>query len=221
MSAARRDFIALGETTILSQYSASPRILALARGFALRLDPAPDIDTFFENIFDIETARGWGLDNWGRILGVPRGVQVASTDWFGYYGSGLQPWNQAPWFNPQQATNNFPLTDEAYRKLLMYKAAANIGSADAATINRLLKQIFPDTFDHIVDNGDMSIRAVFNDYLQPVEIGILNTYGALNKGAGVQWIYLSVNPNETFGFDDSGFQPFDQGVFIPYQLVIL
>ena len=221
MSAARRDFIALGETTILSQYSASPRILALARGFALRLDPAPDIDTFFENIFDIETARGWGLDNWGRILGVPRGVQVATVDWFGYYGSGLQPWNQAPWFNPQQATNNYPLTDEAYRKLLMYKAAANIGSADSATINRLLKQIFPDTFDHIVDNGNMSIRAVFNDYLQPVEIGILNTYGALNKGAGVQWIYLSVNPDEVFGFDNSGFQPFDQGVFIPYQLVIL
>lgn len=218
---ARRDFIALGETTILSQYSASPRILALARGFALRLDPAPDIDTFFENIFDIETARGWGLDNWGRILGVPRGVQVATVDWFGYYGSGLQPWNQAPWFNPQQSTNNYPLTDEAYRKLLMYKAAANIGSADAATINRLLKQIFPNTFDHIVDNGNMSIRAVFNDYLQPVEVSILNTYGALNKGAGVQWIYLSVNPNETFGFDDSGFQPFDQGVFIPYPIVIL
>lgn len=218
---ARRDFIELEETTILSQYSASPRILALAHGFALRLDPAPDIDTFFENIFDIETARGWGLDNWGRILGVPRGVQVATVDWFGYYGSGLQPWNLAPWFNPQQATTNFPLTDEAYRKLLMYKAAANIGSADAATINRLLKQVFPNTFDHIVDNGNMSIRAVFNDYLQPVEIGILNTYGALNKGAGVQWVYLSVNPDEVFGFDNSGFQPFDQGVFIPYQLVIL
>ena len=218
---ARRDFIELEETTILSQYSASPRILALAHGFALRLDPAPDIDLFFEKVFDIETAQGWGLDNWGRILGVPRGVQVATVDWFGYYGSGLQPWNQAPFFNTQQATNNYPLTDEAYRKLLMYKAAANISSADAATINRLLKQIFPDTFDHIVDNGDMSIRAVFNDYLQPVEIGILNTYGALNKGAGVQWIYLSVNPDETFGFDDSGFQPFDQGVFIPYQLVIL
>lgn len=218
---ARRDFIELEETTILSQYSASPRILALAHGFALRLDPAPDIDTFFENVFDIETARGWGLDNWGRILGVPRGVQVATVDWFGYYGSGLQPWNNAPFFNPAQATDNYLLTDEAYRKLLMYKAAANIGSADAATINRLLKQVFPDTFDHIVDNGDMSIRAVFNDYLQPVEIGILNTYGALNKGAGVQWIYLSVNPDEVFGFDNSGFQPFDQGVFIPYQLVIL
>ena len=210
---ARRDFIELEETTILSQYSASPRILALAHGFALRLDPAPDIDTFFENIFDIETARGWGLDNWGRILGVPRGVQVATVDWFGYYGSGLQPWNNAPFFNTAQATNNFPLTDEAYRKLLLYKAAANIGSADAATINRLLK--------HIVDNGDMSIRAVFNDYLQPVEIGILNTYGALNKGAGVQWVYLSVNPDEVFGFDNSGFQPFDCGVFTPYDIVIL
>lgn len=218
---ARRDFIELEETTILSQYSASPHILALAHGFALRLDPAPDIDLFFEKVFDIETAQGWGLDNWGRILGVPRGVQVATVDWFGYYGSGLQPWNNAPFFNTAQATNNYPLADEAYRKLLMYKAAANIGSADAATINRLLKQIFPSTFDHIVDNGNMSIRAVFNDYLQPVEIGILNTYGALNKGAGVQWIYLSVNPDETFGFDDSGFQPFDQGVFIPYQLVIL
>ena len=67
----------------------------------------------------------------------------------------------------------------------------------------------------------MTIRAVFSDYLQPVEIGILNTYGALNKGAGVQWVYLSVNPDEVFGFDNSGFQPFDCGVFTPYDVVIL
>ena len=182
---ARRDFSILRDETILSQYSASPHILQLTHDFSLRIDPAPDIDTFFEKVFDIETAVGWGLDNWGRILGVPRGVQVATTDWFGYYGSQLQPWNNAPFFNTAQATNNFPLTDEAYRKLLMYKAAANIGTSDAATINRLLSQIFP-TYDHVVDNLDMSIRAVFSDYLEPVEIGILNTYGALNKGAGVQ-----------------------------------
>lgn len=218
---ARRDFLILRDETILSQYSASPHILQLTHDFSLRIDPAPDIDTFFEKVFDIETAQGWGLDNWGRILGVPRGVQVATTDWFGYYGSQLQPWNNAPFFNSQQATENFLLTDEAYRKLLIYKAAANIGSADAATINRLLSQVFPDSYDHVVDNGDMSIRAVFSDYLEPVEIGILNTYGALNKGAGVQWVYLSVNPDEVFGFDNTGFQPFDCGVFTPYDVVIL
>jgi hypothetical protein len=218
--AAHRDFEAVRDLTILSQYSASPRILDLARGFALRIDPSPDIDAFFDNVFNIETARGWGLDNWGRILGIPRGVQVATVDWFGYYGSQLQPWNNAPWYNDKQSTNNFPLTDEAYRQLLMYKAGANIGDASAATINRLLSQIFP-TYDHVVDNLDMSIRAVFSDYLQPVEIGILNSYGALNKGAGVQWVYLSVNPDEVFGFDNSGFQPFDCGVFTPYDVVIL
>ena len=217
---ARRDFSVLRDETILSQYSASPHILQLTHDFELRIAPAPDIDTFFEKVFDIETAQGWGLDNWGRILGVPRGVQVATTDWFGYYGSGLQPWNNAPWFNDQQATNNYPLTDEAYRKLLLYKAAANIGDASAASINRLLSQIFP-TYDHVVDNLDMTIRAVFNDYLEPVEIGILNTYGALNKGAAVQWVYLSVNPDEVFGFDASGFQPFDQGVFSPFNIIIL
>lgn len=217
---ARRDFSILRDETILSQYSASPHILDLTHGFALRIDPAPDIDTFFEKVFDIETAQGWGLDNWGRILGVPRGVQVANVDWFGFDGSALQPWNNAPFYNPDQATNLYLLTDDAYRKLLLYKAAANIGSSDAATINKLLTQVFS-TFDHVVDNLDMSIRAVFNDYLQEVELGILQTYGALNKGAGVEWQFLSVNPDEVFGFDSSGFQPFDQGVFIPFQLVII
>ena len=216
----RRDFQELRDETILSQYSASPHILQLTHDIALRIDPAPDIDVFFKNVFDIDTAQGWGLDNWGRILGVPRGVQVSVVDWFGFDGSQLQPWNNAPFYNPQQATNLYLLTDDAYRKLLLYKAAANIGSADAATINKLLTQVFS-TFDHVVDNLDMSIRAVFNDYLQEVEIGILNTYGALNKGAGVEWQFLSVNPNEVFGFDNSGFQPFDEGVFVPFQLVII
>ena len=50
---------------IQSQYAASVRVLALAEGFQLRLDPTEDIDLFYNKIFNILTAEGPGLDAWG------------------------------------------------------------------------------------------------------------------------------------------------------------
>ena len=213
----KRDFSELRDETILSQYSASPHILQLTHDFALRIDPAPDIDVFFKNVFDIDTAVGWGLDNWGRILALPREVIVGADEWFGYYGSQLQPWNQAPFFNPDQTVDSYKMSDEMYRKALYYKAAANISTSSAYDLNRNLTKIFPDSFHHVVDNCDMSIRAVFNDFLRATDLAILSTYGQYNRGAGVEWTFWSIDPLTTFGFDGSDLQPFDEGVFIPFQ----
>lgn len=213
---ARRDFNELRETTILSQYSASPRILELTEKFALRIDPAPDIDVFFENIFDIDTATGWGLDNWGRILGIPRGVGVASKDWFGFVGSQLMPLDQAPFYNDAQATNLYELSDIAYRRMLLYKAASNIGDASARSMNELLTRVFGDKFVMVKDDGDMHIRLTFTFWLDTFDMALLQTYGALNKGAGVSVDYYQTDTSESFGFRGSDYQPFGQGTFSPY-----
>ena len=54
--------------------------------------------------------------------------------------------------------------------------------------------------------GIFSWRALFKEY------------GLLNLGAGVGFEFYQIEPDETFGFNGSGLQPFGQGVFQPYSI---
>ena len=58
--------------TILSQYDNSERLLALIESMNAVIEPTADIAAFYESVFDPETAFGWGLDVWGRIVAIPR-----------------------------------------------------------------------------------------------------------------------------------------------------
>jgi len=89
--------------------------------------------------------------------------------------------------------------DDYFRFLILYRAACNIsnGSADAA--NKLLQRL-TDTTVFVVDLQAM----------------ILQTYGLLNRPAGVLTNLLVIYPDEQiFGFEGSTLMPFDVGVFNP------
>lgn len=77
--------------TILSQYDNSERLLALIESMNAAIAPTADIAAFYESVFDPETAFGWGLDVWGRIVAIPRTLEVEATDIkpFGFTGSNL------------------------------------------------------------------------------------------------------------------------------------
>ena len=207
------------EYSVQSQYSASPRILALGKGFQEEIDPEPDIELFYTKIFDISTAEGWGLDNWGRILAISRGNFLYSGEWFGFNMSGLQPFDQGVFYNDVWATSYQELEDDAFRRLLMYKAAANIGSGDPATLNRLLTALFEEGFIYAVPTGVMQVRFVFDTYLEDWDWVLLKQYGIFAKPAGVGWEVYVIKSSDTFGFDGSELQPFNQGVFSTYDPV--
>lgn len=182
---------------IQSQYSASPRMLALMASFQDRLDPTDDINLFYDRIFNIYTAIGVGLDNWGRILGIGRTIEDPDT------GASIT------------------LDDGYFRLLLLYKALANISSADAATLNLLLDQLvntgianFPPAA-YVLEVDTMVIRWVFEDYLDDVQIAVFKVAGTLAKGAGVGWELYAINPRQVFGFDGGDWQPFNQAPFAP------
>ena len=103
---------------VLSQYSASPTITQLLKDFRDNIDPQTDINLFMGKMMDIETAEGTGLDVWGNILNIGRTIS----------------------FNGSAIT----LTDTAYRKLLMYKALANITDSSLASLNKMLPLLFDD-----------------------------------------------------------------------------
>lgn len=182
---------------IQSQYSSSKRIVSLCSLYQKHIDPRFDVDLFYEKMFDIYTAEGVGLDNWGVILQMPRTIEDADT------GSGIT------------------LDDEYYRSLLLYKAMANISASTADAQNKLLGILlatgignFPQTA-YVLEVDTMVIRWVFEDFLNDIQRAVFKAAGTLARGAGVGWEWYAINPSQVFGFDGSEMNPFNQAPFAP------
>ncbi|WP_236489830.1 DUF2612 domain-containing protein, partial [Escherichia coli] len=58
--------------TIMSQYAHSPTLLALIDGINEVIDPQYFIDDFYEKVYRLSSAEGFGLDIWADKVGVSR-----------------------------------------------------------------------------------------------------------------------------------------------------
>ena len=187
---------------ILTQYSGSPTIVQLLSDFRDNIDPQADINLFVEKVMNIDTADGIGLDILGKIIGMARVVR---------YGG-----------------ETITLTDNLYRRLLMYKAFANISDSTMATMNKMLNLLFGENLmfakNLIVEsqNGDeyynsfpMHVRFTALRDLTEEEKLLFALGATLNLSAGVGWS-LVVNQSRIFGFKNSNLMPFNCGVFTSY-----
>lgn len=185
-------------TTVISQYANSPVLTKLITSLADALDPTLDLQNFFDLIWNVDTAQGYGLDVWGRIVGVSRTIHVVSSGrYLGFEEGGdplYQPFNTAAFFSGQPITDNFNLADSAYRVLIFAKALANICDGSIKAINQLLLNLFPNRGNCFVrDNLDMSFTYVFKFVLTDVELAIVQNSGVLPKPTGVS-VTVSVEP---------------------------
>ena len=184
---------------LLTQYADSVTITQLLADFRDNIDAQNDTDLIEKQFMDIDTAQGIGLDILGRIIGIPRIVQYAS-----------------------QAIT---LNDETYRRLLKYKAYANISDASLATLNKMLYTLFDEdlfTAENIVvkeQNGGeyynsfpMHVRFTAKRELNDEEKILFNVGAILNLSAGVGWSLIVIQDN-IFGFKNSELQPFNCGTF--------
>lgn len=199
--------------TVQSQYAASPVMRALIESARLRIAPDADIELFYQNIFDISTAQGVGLDIWGRILGIGRTIEFTSlNEFFGFFEADYDSFDVSPFFSGDGVTQRYELADEAYRELLLWKAMANIATADAAALNRLLSALFPGQDIVVHEAGVMALELYIFFPLEPYQRSILDNYGLIAKGAGVglKWVEI---PYPVFGFAEAGYEPFDDSPF--------
>lgn len=212
------NFDELALETIQSQYGASPRIQALVRAFAEKIDPNSNINLFYEKIMNLETAEGVGLDIWGVIVGVSRVLEVHSYNCFGFFGSLLQPFNQGHFFSGGSSTMGYEsLGDKAFRRLIYFKALENIIPTDADSINMALSFFFEGRPVYVIEVGVMKIRYIFEFMLEPIEVSILHSYSFRPAGVGFEW--YQIPKEEVFGFDGSGLSGFDIGSFDPYGII--
>ena len=173
-----------------SQYSASRRIGGLGRYFQQEIDATDDLERVKAQVVDMNTAEGEFLDWWGERVGVTRYIKVN-----GEY---------------------VRLDDDYYRFLLFYRARCNLSDSTCATMNRMLSQLTSERI-FVVDYQDMTLQSiVIIGSISDLMATILQTYGLLNRPAGVMTNFIIIYPDEQiFGFEGSDLLPFDQGVFNP------
>lgn len=176
-----------GRVALLSQYANSPIILALIDALSAAIDRQVDFEAFYDTVWNIDTATGFGLDIWGRIVGVTRALFVPDTTYLGFSeSSDAQPFDQGIFWGGERLTANYRLTDSAYRRVILAKAALNICDGSIPAINAILRTLFPGYGNvYVDDHADMTMDYVFNGSLSTIDYAIVTQSGVLPRPAGV------------------------------------
>ncbi|GAA3686676.1 MULTISPECIES: DUF2612 domain-containing protein [Acetobacter] len=179
--------------TILSQYANSPALCSFIEAWNQMLDPSAMINDWYNLVWNVQTAQGYGLDVWGRIVGVSRILSITSVKYLGWREANdltEDSFNQAPWYRGVDATSNYRLSDDGYRQLIYAKALANISDGSILSLNRILTTLFAGQGDaYVHDGADMSMTYVFKFVPTDVQVSIIQNSGVLPRPAGVSVSY--------------------------------
>lgn len=206
--------------TLISQYANSPILVALIEAFNDAVDPQGDIDSFYDHIWNIATATGYGLDVWGRIVDISRVLRIPAGKTFGFDEASnvsADPFGQSAFFAGTPASGNYVLSDDAYRLLILAKALTNISNCSMPVYNSLLLRLFPGRGNtYVLDFGRMAMRFNFEFLLEPFEIAVLEFSNALSTPTGVRRDIMTVELPNSFGFAEAGYPSaagFNNGAF--------
>lgn len=142
--------------TIISQYANSPIIIQLIQNFQQYIDQNQNFTAFFDFIWNVDTAQGYGLDVWGRIVNVSRTLNITDVQYLGFDEAGQtsESFGFGGFYTGGGITQNFELADDAYRTLIFAKALANICDGSIPAINQLLMSLFPNQGNaYVTDSG--------------------------------------------------------------------
>lgn len=175
--------------TVQKQFGSSTRLLQMISDFNQYIDPTVNLDAFYNNIWNVETATGYGLDVWGRIVGVTRVLQVGTTVNLGATGpagTSGDSMNVAPFYSGGPTTTNYSLTDDAFRQLIYAKALFNISNGSTQAINNILMLLFGSSGQcWVIDNLNMSMVYHFAFTPTPVQLAIISQSNVLPRPSGI------------------------------------
>lgn len=207
------------QDTILTQYSASQNLLNIIDTFNQATNLDDFTEEFISRVWDLTTCETFGLDVWGKIVGIGRYITAPiENNSFGFdeADGGDQiyptPFNDSPFYGGVQETTNVRLGDDAYRTLIFCKAFSNISIATIPDINKFLKILFYQRGRaYCVNYRNMTIGMTFEFQLAPYEESILTNYDVAPIPSGV---LLNINQIVTpyFGFATDAY-PFNDGTF--------
>lgn len=150
-------------------------------------------DKITYNFLDIKTATDWGLNLWGKLFQVKRLYNI----------------------NGKQIN----ISRELYRRLILGKLQLIHSNGTNPDINKYLNFIFSPYVTNtswaviVQDNLDMTITYIFNFEPTDEELALIYSRNFLPTPAGVEDKIYIMDPKNIFGFDGTGFQPWNQAPF--------
>lgn len=146
-------------------------------------------DDWYNDIFNLDTAKGFGLNIWGKILGVSR-----------------------PTYEQDGSVVSF--SDDQYRTILKGRLMLMNSNGSIRDFNKYLNALFPNSPAYVVDYHDMSVNLIL--YFNPTdeERAIIESEGFLPLPTGVEINYVIVPPDEVFGFYGQELSNFENGSFL-------
>jgi len=198
----------------LSQYANSPRFIDLYNNICGLFNNSKTLEDWFNVVYNLKTASGFGLDIWGTILN--QGRQ------FSYEENGVV---ENIFLGGEQTIDGITYSaeymEEMYRMVLFLRALGYITNCTLASLNNLLQYYFADKGRvYVINYGTMEIRYVFEFYASKLEKAIFTT-DVLPKPTGVLANFEYIPLGEYFGFyvdgiadpEDQPFAPFDNKPF--------
>jgi len=134
------------DQTVLSQYANSPRVCSLIDKFNSYVDPDADVELFFDTVWNVDTATGYGLDVLGRRVGITRTVQIPLGIYAGFESAlpNALPFGVGTLYSGQALTTPYDVTDDAvFRRMVLACAATNLTDGSTGAINAILMELFP------------------------------------------------------------------------------
>lgn len=175
--------------TIIAQYANSPVITSMIQSFNAAMDMTAPMEDFYDMVWNIQTAVGYGLEVWGRIVGVQRAIQIpGSIQLLGFEeaGNSWTGFGQGGFFSGQPISQNYILNDADFRTLILAKAAGNISDGAIPAVNQILLTLFPNRGScYVADGLNMSLTYTFNFQLTAPELAIVSQLNVLPNAAGV------------------------------------
>lgn len=176
-------------TTVISQYGNSTRITEMIDSFNSALDQTENFDNLYDFVWNVLTAQGYGLDVWGRIVGVTRALSFPGTiTYLGFEeaGAAWTGFGQGVFFSGGGVTTNFQLTDPDFRQLILAKALSNVTDGSIPSFNAILLALFPLRGNcFIADPQNMTAVVTFQFTLNPIELAIVQQKDVLPYPCGV------------------------------------
>jgi len=193
----------------LSQYANSVKYMALFDNLSNLFNNAKTIGDWYNVVYNLKTASGYGLDIWGVILNQGRQFSYEENGSIvNIFLGGEQ--------TIDGITYSADYMEDMYRMVLFLKALVYITNCTLASLNNLLQFYFADKGRvYVINYGTMEIRYVFEFYVSKLEKAIFTT-DVLPKPTGVLANFEYIPLGEYFGFYVDGIADPEEQPFAPF-----